>query len=56
MIKNTLLEYINDRINQHKESINKNEQEIEKLQNFIIVNEIRMTELEIIKDILEKGV
>ncbi len=29
--------------------------EIERLQNFIKTNEIRMTELEIIKDILQKG-
>ncbi|WP_425382403.1 hypothetical protein [Spiroplasma endosymbiont of Melieria omissa] len=55
MIKNTPLEYINDRINQHKENIKEYKEEIEKLQNFIKVNEIRMTELEIIKDILQKG-
>ncbi|WP_338973420.1 hypothetical protein [Spiroplasma endosymbiont of Tricholauxania praeusta] len=55
MIKNTPLEYINDRINQHKENINKYTKEIERLQNFIKTNEIRMTELEIIKDILQKG-
>ncbi|WP_339048465.1 hypothetical protein [Spiroplasma endosymbiont of Colias croceus] len=55
MIKNTSLEYINDRINQHKENINKYTKEIERLQNFIKANEIRITELEIIKDILQKG-
>ncbi|WP_338977482.1 hypothetical protein [Spiroplasma endosymbiont of Panzeria rudis] len=55
MIKNTPLEYINDRINQHKENIKEYKEEIEKLQNFIKVNEITMTELEIIKDILQKG-
>lgn len=55
MIKNTPLEYINDRINQHKENIKEYKEEIEKLQNFIKANEIRMTELEIIKDILQKG-
>ncbi|WP_400254534.1 hypothetical protein [Spiroplasma endosymbiont of Cleonymus obscurus] len=55
MIKNTPLEYINDRINQHKENIKEYKKEIEKLQNFIKANEIRMTELEIIKDILQKG-
>ncbi len=55
MIKNTPLEYINDRIKQHKENINKYTKEIERLQNFIKTNEIRMTELEIIKDILQKG-
>ncbi|WP_425376923.1 hypothetical protein [Spiroplasma endosymbiont of Aleiodes alternator] len=55
MIKNTPLEYINDRINQHKENIKEYKKEIEKLQNFIKTNEIKMTELEIIKDILKKG-
>ncbi|WP_342253388.1 hypothetical protein [Spiroplasma endosymbiont of Zeiraphera isertana] len=55
MIKNTPLEYINYRINQHKENIQEYKKEIEKLQNFIKANEIRMTELEIIKDILQKG-
>ncbi|WP_342274229.1 hypothetical protein [Spiroplasma endosymbiont of Phycita roborella] len=55
MIKNTPLEYINNRINQHKENIKEYKKEIEKLQNFIKANEIRMTELEIIKDILQKG-
>lgn len=55
MIKNTPLEYINDRINQHKENIKEYKEEIERLQNFIKANEIRMTELEIIKDILQKG-
>ncbi|WP_458258618.1 hypothetical protein [Spiroplasma endosymbiont of Dactylopius coccus] len=53
MIKNPPLEYINDRINQHKENIKEYKEEIEKLQNFIKANEIRMTELEIIKDKLE---
>ncbi|WP_375317449.1 hypothetical protein [Spiroplasma endosymbiont of Virgichneumon dumeticola] len=55
MIKNTPLEYINDRIYQHKENIKEYKKEIEKLQNFIKVNEIRMIELEILKDILQKG-
>lgn len=55
MIKNTPLEYINERINQHLKNINEYKKEIEKFQNFIKANEIRITELEIIKDILQKG-
>ncbi|WP_342266800.1 hypothetical protein [Spiroplasma endosymbiont of Villa modesta] len=61
MIKNTPLEYINDRINKHLENINEHKQRILRLQDdinhfnsFIKSNEIRLTELKIIREILEK--
>lgn len=61
MIKNTPLEYVNDKINEYLEEkarknnyINDKQKEINRFNEIIKIIDIRLSELRVIREILEK--